>query len=209
MSASRSKPARLFLIGMLVLTFLLAFSIQAAFAIDGSAAQLNPTPTPGSSSELCEDHGGVWIGNGHYKESCIYVPPYRPYGKSGASSTGPHWQEDVHHSTTLHLSGEKNGYAIFPFSACPQQCTITVTLPRPAANDLPTEAKATMYVRLIDFGGAPGTDVYWVCFDSRRLKDPAIYRYLQGEWVRITFPRSTNPFCTFVSLEGAYYLGDG
>ncbi|HSS99467.1 MAG TPA: hypothetical protein VLK33_20670 [Terriglobales bacterium] len=196
----------------LIFILLLFFGIQSAFATsspDSFAYDPQPTPTPGSLSDLCEDHGGVWIGYGHYKESCIYVPPYRPYGKSGASSTGPHSQEDAHHSTTLHLSGEKNGYAVFPYLACPQQCTITATLPHGASNDLPQDALAMMYVRLVNFGGAPGTSAYWVCFENKNLKDPAIYRYLQGEWVRLTFVRNSNPFCTFVSLEGSYYLGDG
>ncbi len=207
----RAKSFVKILAGIVLASFLLmAFTIQMAFANGNASDQFQLTPTPASTREACEDNGGEWVDVPVHKHSCEYFPPYRPYGKIGASTNGNHSKDDVITQTSvLRLSGERYIYAIFPFASCPQQCTISATLPRAAANDLPEEKLPKVSVRLVEIGGAPGTNVYWLCFDSHRLIEPAVYRYLQGAWLRITDPRSGNPFCTFVSSSGSFYLGDG
>lgn len=194
---------------VLALILLMAFSIQLAFATNDPSAQFLVTPTPASTREACEDNGGELVDLPMNKHSCEYFPPYRPYGKIGASTNGNHSKDNVAtQQSILRLSGERYIYAIFPFASCPQQCTISATLPRAAANDLPEEKLPKVSVRLVEIGGAPGTNVYWVCFDSHAVLNPAVYRYLQGSWIRITDPRSSNPFCTLVSSSGSFYLGD-
>jgi hypothetical protein len=194
---------------VLAFILLMAFSIQLAFATNVPSAQFLVTPTPASTREACEDNGGELVALPMNKHSCEYFPPYRPYGKIGASTNGNHSKDDVvSEISTLRLSGERYIYAIFPFASCPQQCTISATLPRAAANDLPEDKLPKVSVRLVEIGGAPGTNVYWVCFDSHAVLNPAVYRYLEGSWLRITDPRSSNPFCTFVSSSGSFYLGD-
>ncbi len=194
---------------VLAMFLLMAFSFQMAFATGDISSQFQVTPTPASTREACEDNGGELVDLPMNKHSCEYFPPYRPYGKIGASTNGNHSKDDVNTQTSvLRLSGERNIYAIFPFASCPQQCTISATLPHSAANDLPEEKLPKVSVRLVEIGGAPGTNVYWVCFDSHGLLEPAVYRYLHGAWVRITDPRSGNPFCAFVSSSGSFYLGD-
>ena len=205
------RPIRI-LTGILLAFFLLlAFSIQSAFATGATApGNMLATPTPSSTREACEDNGGELVDIAPRKHSCEYFPPYRPYGKIGASTNGNHSKDDVAtQMTVLRLSGERGIYAIFPFASCPQQCTISATLPRAAANDLPGDKLPRASVRLVELGGAPGTNVYWVCFENRKFSDPAVYRYLESAWVRITFPRSADPLCTFVSGGGSFYLGDG
>lgn len=199
------------LAGIVLATFLLmAFGIQLAFATGSASDQFLLTPTPASTRDACEDNGGELVDIGSHKHSCEYFPPYRPYGKIGASTNGNHSKDDVSMQTSvLRLSGERGIYAIFPFASCPQQCTMSATLPRAAANDLPEGKPPKVSVRLVEIGGAPGTNVYWVCFDSHGFVDPVVYRYLKGAWVRITFSRSANPFCTFVSSGGSFYLGNG
>jgi hypothetical protein len=195
---------------VLAVVLLMAFSIQLAFATNDLSAQFLLTPTPASTREACEDNGGELVDLPMNKHSCEYFPPYRPYGKIGASTNGNHSKDNVASETSIfRLSGERYIYAIFPFASCPQQCTISATLPRAAANDLPAEKLPKVSVRLVEIGGAPGTNVYWVCFDSHAVLNPAVYRYLEGSWVRITDPRSGNPFCTFVSSGGSFFLGDG
>lgn len=208
MPAFKSRPARLFLSTVLAFAFLLVFGIQAAFATPGSYFQ-SPTQTPISLADLCEDNGGEWFGRGSYKDSCEYFPPYRPYGKSGASTNGNHAIENPPAPTILHLSGEKNGSVILPQGACPLQCTLNAQLPRGADNDLPASAVAALYVRMVDESGIPGDHAYWVCFDSKKLDDPAIFKYVEGRWLRLTGSRPSNPFCVYVSGEGAFYLGEG
>ncbi len=190
---------------------LMAFSFQSAFATgNAEGSDLLLTPTPASTQEACEDNGGELIQIAPHQHDCVYFAPYRPYGKIGASTNGNHSKDDVGTQTSvLRLSGERGIYAVFPFASCPQQCTISATLPRAAANDLPEEKLPKVSVRLVEVGGAPGTNVYWICFDSHGLLEPAVYRYLQGAWFRITDPQTGNPFCTFVSSGGSFYLGDG
>jgi len=199
-------------IGFLVAFFLLmAFSFTLASANSSFALDNVPlTPTPASTREACEDNGGELIDLPTNKHSCEYFPPYRPYGKIGASTNGNHSKDNIETlSSLLRLSGERGIYAIFPFASCPQQCTMSATLPRAAANDLPSTTVRKVSVRLVEIGGAPGTNVYWLCFEKPRTADPAVYRYLENAWTRITLERSSDPFCTFVNSGGSFYLGDG
>lgn len=194
----------------LALLLLVVFGIQSAFATGGNGpSTVRVTPTPASTREACEDNSGVFMEIAPNQHSCEYFPPYRAYGKIGASTNGNHSKDDVStHTSVLRLSGERGIYAIFPFASCPQQCTLSATLPRAAANDLPSTTVRKVSVRLVEIGGAPGTNVYWLCFENPRSADPAVYRYLEGSWERITFPRSTNPLCTFVSSGGSFYLAN-
>lgn len=208
---STPRPIRIVTGILLAFILLLAFTIQSAFATSAVVpGNLKATPTPASTREACEDNGGELIQIAPHEHDCVYFPPYRPYGQIGASTNGNHSKDDLsRQESILRLSGERDIYAIFPFASCPQQCTISATLPRAAANDLADSALPRVSVRLVELGGAPGTNVYWVCFENQRFSDPAVYRYLEGAWARITFERSTDPFCTFVSSGGSFYLGDG
>ena len=186
------------------------FSFQSAFAT-GNAGRSNfiLTPTPASTQEACEDNGGELIQIAPHQHDCVYFAPYRPYGKIGASTNGNHSKDDVSTQTSvLRLSGERGISAIFPFASCPQQCTLSATLPRAAANDLPSDKLPKVSVRLVEIGGAPGTNVYWLCFDSHGFVEPAVFRYIGGSWAQITDPRSSNPLCTFVSSGGSFFLSD-
>jgi hypothetical protein len=205
------RPIRL-AAGLLIAFFLLmAFSFTSAFANSSTVlADVPPTPTPASTREACEDNGGELVDIPESpRHSCEYFEPWRPYGQIGASTNGNHSKDNVETLTSvLRLSGERGIYAIFPFASCPQQCTMSATLPRGAANDLPSGTLPKVNVRLVEIGGAPGTNVYWLCFENPLVNDPAVFRYLENSWTRITNPRSGDPFCTFVSSGGSFYLGD-
>ncbi|MEX1247884.1 MAG: hypothetical protein WEA61_05335 [Anaerolineales bacterium] len=107
---------------------------------------------------------------------------------------------------TLHLGGGKNGSVTFPPGSCPQKCTISASLPAGANSSLPSGALATLYVRVVDEGGVPGTGSYTVCFDNTDGASLTIYRYIAGAWVAVS-AASSNPICTTASGDGAFYLG--
>src|SRR3990172_7836032 len=91
---------------VLAFILLMAFSIQLAFATNAPSAQFLVTPTPASTREACEDNGGELVDLPMNKHSCEYFPPYRPYGKIGASTNGNHSKDDVVSETSiLRLSG--------------------------------------------------------------------------------------------------------
>ncbi len=166
-------------------------------------ALLASTTTPafagGSGEGVCIANGGTWVGpNGagtciyaagdiisvvncgegyiyyvHYffdvetSSECVVVPPPEDTTKFTDDENGG--------TTTLNLGGEKNGSATFPPGTCPQKCTISSSLPNNAANDLPADALATMYVRVVNEDGTPGDGSYTVCFDNPDLEALIIY----------------------------------
>lgn len=103
-------------------------------------------------------------------------------------------------------NGSNSGSVTFPAGACPQKCTAGSTLPGPAKNSLPDGAMATIYVRVVDDGGAAGTGSYTVCFNNPDDEALTIYRYVGGAWVAIQVA-TTNPVCVSASGDGAFYLG--
>lgn len=109
-------------------------------------------------------------------------------------------------TTTLSLGGGHNGSATFPAGSCPQKCTISSALPGPAKNSLPGDAIATIYVRVVDEGGTPGSGSYTVCFDNPDGASLTIYRYIGGVWTAVQ-AGSTSPICVTASGDGAFYLG--
>lgn len=108
---------------------------------------------------------------------------------------------------TLVLGGGDNGSATFPPSSCPQKCTISPGLPAAAHAGLPSDAFATMYVRVVDEGGVPGTGTYTVCFKNPDNDPVTVYRFVGGVWVAVA-ANSGNPICTTASGDGAFYLGN-
>lgn len=107
---------------------------------------------------------------------------------------------------TLNLGGGKNGSATFPLGSCPVQCTIGPTLPIAAKNDLPGDALATVYVRVVGEDGTPYEGSYTVCFDNPDGDTLTIYRYVGGVWTAVQVAAS-NPICVSASGDGAFYLG--
>lgn len=108
---------------------------------------------------------------------------------------------------TLVLGGGDNGSATFSPDACPQKCTIGPSLPAAAKDGVPSDALATMYVRVVDQGGAPGTGTYTVCFKNPNNDPVTVYRFVSGVWVAVA-ANSGNPICTTASGDGAFYLGN-
>lgn len=107
---------------------------------------------------------------------------------------------------TLTLGGGNNGSATFPPDACPQKCTIGSGLPAAAKDGVPSDALATVYVRVVDVGGGPGTGTYTVCFKNPDNDPVTLYRFVGGAWVAVA-ATTGNPICTTASGDGAFYLG--
>jgi hypothetical protein len=108
---------------------------------------------------------------------------------------------------TLVLGGDKNGDVTFPPETCTQKCTISANLPGPAKNSIPGDAAGTIYVRLVDENGNPGTGTYLVCFNNPDGHPVIMYRFVGGAWVALTFASSSNRICVSASGDGAFYLG--
>ena len=108
-------------------------------------------------------------------------------------------------TTTLTIPGGA-GWVTFPAGSCPQKCTVSPSLPGPANSSLPSDALATVYVRVVDEGGAPGNGSYTVCFNNLDNEILTIYRYVSGAWSAIQVANG-NPICINASGDGAFYLG--
>jgi hypothetical protein len=111
----------------------------------------------------------------------------------------------------LYLCHHKNGSAAFPIGACSMKCTISADLPDQAERRLPGNAAAVIYVRVVEPGGAPGSDSYTVCFsvNDLGLTPPSLYRYVGGDWVRIAFGNENSTLlCASAAGDGAFYLGE-
>ncbi len=102
-----------------------------------------------------------------------------------------------------HLGGNKNGSFYYDGGTCAAGCVFTPSLPGGAANSLPDDAVATLYVRLAE----GGTGSYTVCFDVSGIANPVIYRYVSGAWVAQTITFSGGQACTAASGDGAFALG--
>jgi hypothetical protein len=107
---------------------------------------------------------------------------------------------------TLTLGAGKNGSATFPEGTCGQKCSISSSLPAGASSSLPANAIATLYVRVVDEGGQPGSGSYTVCFANPDGAVLTIYRYVGGAWVALQIA-NTSPVCVNASGDGAFYLG--
>jgi len=182
--------------------------------------------------DACEANGGIWVGADVFNGTCTYPSgdlisiqncgdnyrylvhfsagfetghecdaTERPPGPSGAE-TGP--SDEI---VTICLGGEKNGCVTFPAGTCAQKCTISPTLPGGAANALPANAYATLYVRDVVENGEPGTDSYTLCFNNQSGQAVIIYKFIGGAWVALTLSSTANPVCIISSGEGAFYLG--
>jgi hypothetical protein len=116
-------------------------------------------------------------------------------------------KKDSDEPVTLVLGGGKNGDATFPPETCTQKCTITSNLPGPAKSSIPGDAIGTMYVRVVQDGGEPGSGTYLVCFNNPDTRPVTIYRYISGAWVAVTFASSSSRICVTASGDGAFYLG--
>ncbi len=101
------------------------------------------------------------------------------------------------------LGGNKNGSFYYDAGTCTIGCIYTPSLPGKAANSLPDDAVATLYVRLAE----DGTGSYTVCFDVSGIANPVIYRYISGAWVAQPISFSGGQACTTASGDGAFALG--
>lgn len=105
----------------------------------------------------------------------------------------------------------KNGSAGANFSegVCLQQCTVNNQLPNGAKNALPNKGVlATLYVRVVDEGGAPGNGSYSACFANPDGEDVVIYQFVSGSWLPVMYGSATT-FCAPGNGDGAFYLGVG
>jgi hypothetical protein len=137
---------------------------------------------------------------------------YSDPGASSSDSTGRTESRNNNPSNedsaaaTLSLGAGKNGSVTFPAGTCGQKCTISSILPAGANSSLPGGAIATLYVRVVDEGGVPGTGSYTVCFNNPDGEVLTIYRYVAGAWVALQ-AGSTSQLCVPGSGDGAFYLG--
>lgn len=106
-------------------------------------------------------------------------------------------------SGSSHLGGNKNGSFYYDAGTCAAGCIFTPNLPGGAANSLPADVIATLYIRLA--GGGNGS--YSVCFDVTGIANPVIYRYISGAWVAQPISFSGGQACTTASGDGAFALG--
>jgi hypothetical protein len=193
----QARIVQIFAVTFAVVILLLGLSIQSAFATSSPNSHfLVATLIPGQ--QTCEADGGSWAGPDMLTGTCTYgrAPGFGANGDSSAD-------EDNSNPVTLHLNGGKNGYATFGAGACDPQCTVSPNLPTPGKLTLPSNALATLYVRLPDGSNAP----YTVCFNNPDGKQLLIYRFVSGGWVAVTFGSGSDPLCTSASGDGAFYLG--
>lgn len=106
----------------------------------------------------------------------------------------------------VYLCWGYNGSVLFPAWSCPQSCLIGFVLPSEAANDLPPDALATVYVQLDDLDGSPYGASYQVCFENPDEELLTLYRYVSGEW-RALNTSSRSLVCASASGDGSFYLG--
>jgi hypothetical protein len=106
----------------------------------------------------------------------------------------------------VYLCWGYNGSVLFPAWSCPQSCLIGFVLPFEAANDLPPDALATVYVQLDDLDGSPYGASYQVCFENPDEEMLTLYRYVSGEW-RALNTSSRGLVCATASGDGSFYLG--
>jgi hypothetical protein len=211
--------------GFLVALFFLAFVLAI------------PTPAFAGglyTNAYCASIGGTWSGSDAVNGACTFaangstavsacgvdstyvvtVDTGNPISSScipvlnqeNSDSTENH-EGDGTEPTTLNLGGDNNGSATFPPGTCPQKCTITPSLPVGAGNSLPGNAVATMYVRVVDEGGASGTGSYTACFNNAGGQPLVIYKYVGGAWVAQTVASTSERICVSSSGDGAFYLG--
>ncbi len=204
--------------------------VAAIFALLLALTFASPAYASGFAQDICEANDGTWSGPNNMNGTCTYVSgdiiavtncgagySYLVYFVADAETGsdciadpspdlgGTTANSDV--PTTLNLGGEKNGSATFPAGTCPQQCTISPSLPNNAANDLPADALATMYMRVVDEGGVPGSGTYTVCFNNPNHELVTIYRFVSGAWVAVAVSEGS-PICTTASGDGSFYLGN-
>ncbi|HSS99469.1 MAG TPA: hypothetical protein VLK33_20680 [Terriglobales bacterium] len=180
--------------------------------------------------DICEDNGGTWTGADAFNGYCEY-----PFGNttsdqecgehgklttnfSNGALTGSHCSFEPTpggaagdetsnglNAITLQLGQGKNGSVTFSPGACPVKCTISANLHRNAKNALPSEALATLSVRIV--GNVGGS--YLVCFKTAGLDHPTIYKFVGGAWVRIAMLSTANRICASTTGNASFYLGSG
>lgn len=104
---------------------------------------------------------------------------------------------------SAHLGGDKNGSFYYNEGTCAVSCIFTPNLPAGAAASLPSDAVATLYIRLAD----GGTGSYTVCFDATGISSPIIYQVISGVWTTIPTFSSGGQICATASGDGAFALG--
>ncbi len=126
----------------------------------------------------------------------------------GSSSTNPSYgkfggkiENDAAGSS--HLGGNKNGSFYYNPGTCSEGCAISPNLPGGAASSLPSDALATLYVRLANDGNGS----YTVCFNAVGMANPVIYRYVSGAWVAQAVFFADGQVCTTASGDGSFALG--
>lgn len=128
------------------------------------------------------------------------------WGGCRSEVRGPLEQE-----VTLWPCNGKNGSATFSIGACFIKCVVASGLPGPAARKLPSNAEATLYVRVITPDWETSAYAYTVCFyvGDLNLKPPSLYRFVNGAWTLIAFGNENSQFvCANAIEDGAFYLGE-
>lgn len=182
---------------------------------------------------ICEEGlGGTWAGPDDFNGTCTFSPEsataieacgtggstlvyfYGPEGVTGIECflrTGAHQHQSTQGSDELEtlctIAGGFSRCAIFPPGTCEKNCSIDPHLPAAAGSALPTDAITTLYVRVVDESGEPGTGPYTVCFENPDEELLTIYRFLGGNWSGLSTGQS-NPICAVISGDGAFYLGN-
>lgn len=204
-----------------------AFSFTAVLAIALFTA--TPAFAVTDQQDHCEDNGGTWTGATTFTGFCTYgdgndvaienCGEHTIYTEnfSNGSSTGTHCtnvpfsyggaggESKGSQSVTLTLGQGKNGLVTFAPGVCLNKCTISANLFRSAKNALPSDALATLSVRIV--GGSGGS--YLVCFKTSGLSNPSIYKFVAATWVRIATIGSGNSICATSTGTASYYLGAG
>lgn len=98
-----------------------------------------------------------------------------------------------------------NGSATFGEGACATECTVGAGLPSVANRNLPDDALATLYVRVVGEDGQPSNDSYTACFDNPEGISLTLYRFVSGEW-RALVTSSGDPICAGASGDGSFYI---